>query len=68
MTKFWAAEPHVAGTTRYEAGDEREADEHEVQHLVELGVLSTTEVERPKALGAAPANKAEGKAPANKAG
>lgn len=39
MKKFYALEPHVAGTTRYNVGDVREADENEVQHLVELKIL-----------------------------
>ena len=39
MKTFYAQEPHLDGTTKYEPGDKREADEHEVQHLVELGVL-----------------------------
>lgn len=39
MKKFHVLDPHVAGTTRYEIGDIREADEAEVQHLVELKVL-----------------------------
>lgn len=65
MKTFYAAEPHLDGTTLYNVGDTREADETQVQRLVELGVLSTTPIER-KSLGAADANKAEGKAPANK--
>jgi hypothetical protein len=65
MTKFFAAEPHVDGTRLYEIGDEREADETEVRHLLDLKVLSTEPVEK-KSLPGAEANKAEGKAPSNK--
>lgn len=45
MKKFHVLEPHVDGSKTYNVGDEREADEHEVQHLVLLKVLST---EKPK--------------------
>lgn len=65
MKTFYALEPHLDGTTTYQPGDEREADEHEVQHLVDLGVLSP-EKPKAKAEGGADQNKAEGKAPANK--
>lgn len=63
MKTFYAHEPHVSGTTRFEVGDKREADENEVQHLVDLKVLG----DKPPAKAEAPLeNKAEGKAPANK--
>lgn len=63
MKTFYAQEPHLDGTTKYEPGDKREADEHEVRHLVDLKVLG----EKPPAKAEEPvANKAEGKAPANK--
>ncbi len=39
MKKFYVLDPHVAGTTRYDVGETREADENDVQHLVELKVL-----------------------------
>lgn len=61
MKTFYAQEPHVNGTTQYQPGDKREADETEVAHLVELGVLG----DKPPAgthAGKAettPANKAE---------
>lgn len=64
--KFYALEPHVDGTTKYEIGDPREADENEVKHLVELGVLSTEKPKGAKSEGAADRNKAE-PAPSNKA-
>lgn len=66
MKTFYAHEPHVDGTTKYEPGDKREADENEVKHLVDLKVLGTEPPVKAKAEGGAPANKAEGK-PANKA-
>lgn len=65
MKTFYAQEPHVDGTTLYQPGDKREADENEVKHLVDLKVLGTEPPEKAKAEGA-PSNKAEGK-PANKA-
>ena len=64
MKTFYAHEPHVSGTTRFEVGDKREADENEVKHLVDLNVLG----DKPPAKSeAAPANKSEGRPPANKA-
>lgn len=39
MKTFYAHEPHVDGTKTYAVGDKRDADENEVQHLVELKVL-----------------------------
>lgn len=39
MKNFYVLQPHVSGTTVYAIGDRREADENDVQHLVELGVL-----------------------------
>ncbi|MEG3084008.1 hypothetical protein U1707_10180 [Sphingomonas sp. PB2P12] len=39
MKTFYAQEPHLDGTTLYQPGDKREADENEVKHLVELNVL-----------------------------
>lgn len=39
MKTFYALEPHLNGTTLYQPGDKREADEHEVKHLVDLKVL-----------------------------
>jgi hypothetical protein len=39
MKTFYAQEPHLDGTTLYQPGDKREADENEVKHLVELKVL-----------------------------
>ncbi len=39
MKTFYAHEPHVAGTTLYNPGDKREADENDVGHLLKLGVL-----------------------------
>jgi hypothetical protein len=68
MKTFHVLEPHVDGTKLYSPDGEnntREADENEVKHLVDLGILST-EKPKGKAEGGAPANKAEGKAPANK--
>lgn len=64
MKTFYVLEPHVDGTKTYLRGDKREADEHEVRHLVDLKTLSETPPEKSEP---APANKAEGKAPANKA-
>lgn len=64
MKTFYALEPHVDGTTQYGIGDKRDADENEVKHLIDLGVLGD---KPPKKSESAPANKAEGKAPANKA-
>ena len=66
MKTFYAQEPHVDGTTLYQPGDKREADENEVKHLIDLKVLGDKPPEKAKDEGAAPANKAEGK-PANKA-
>ena len=54
MTLFYALEPHIDGTKTYAPGDEREADENEVKHLVDLKVLST---EKPKAKAEAAAHK-----------
>ncbi len=42
MKTFYAQEPHLDGTTLYQPGDKREADENEVKHLVELNVLGDT--------------------------
>ncbi|WP_260597821.1 hypothetical protein [Sphingomonas endolithica] len=39
MTTFYAHEPHLDGTTLYQTGDKREADENDVKHLVDLKVL-----------------------------
>jgi len=39
MKTFFVLEPHVSGTTKHQPGDKRDADENEVKHLVELGVL-----------------------------
>jgi hypothetical protein len=39
MKTFYVQEPHVDGTTKYQPGDKREADENEVKHLVDLKVL-----------------------------
>lgn len=39
MKTFYVQEPHVSGTTLYSPGDKREADENDVQHLVDLKVL-----------------------------
>lgn len=64
MKTFYAQEPHVDGTTLYQPGDKREADENDVKHLVELGVLGDKAPASAKAEDA-PKNKAEG-APQNK--
>lgn len=66
MKTFYALEPHVDGTTKYAPGDKREADEHDVKHLVDLKVLGSEPPAKAKAEAAPLANKAEGK-PANKA-
>lgn len=70
MSKFYVLEPHVAGTTTYSPGDEREAEETDVAHLVELKVLTGEKPKgwKAKAEGAAAQNKAEGGADANKDG
>jgi hypothetical protein len=39
MKTFYAQEPHLDGTTLYQPGDTREADENDVKHLVDLKVL-----------------------------
>ena len=39
MKTFYFQEPSVDGTKHYAAGDKYEADENDVQHLVELKVL-----------------------------
>ncbi len=39
MKTFYAQEPHLDGTTLYNPGDKREADENAVKHLIELKVL-----------------------------
>lgn len=39
MKTFYAQEPHLDGTTLYQPGDKREADENDVKHLVDLKVL-----------------------------
>ena len=49
MKTFYAQEPHLAGTTLYQPGDKRLADEHEVQHLVDLKVLGDRPPAKPKA-------------------
>lgn len=72
MKTFHVVEPHLAGTHTFQPGDTREADEHDVQHLVALGVLSTEKPKparaaKAKADGAADQNKAEGAADQNKA-
>ena len=48
MKTFYAHEPHLAGTTLYQPGDKREADENEVQHLVDLKVLGDKPPAKPK--------------------
>ena len=63
MKTFYAHEPHVDGTTTYQPGDKREADENEVKHLVELGVLG----EKPPAKAEETSAKAGGKSTAAKA-
>ena len=40
MKTFYALEPHLDGTTLYQPGDKREADENDMKHLVDLKVLS----------------------------
>ncbi|MGY3609922.1 MULTISPECIES: hypothetical protein [unclassified Bradyrhizobium] len=61
--KFYVMRQHI-GDKPYAKGDIREADETEVKHLVEAGVLSK---DPPKAKGEVkPKNKAEA-APKNKA-
>jgi hypothetical protein len=65
MKTFHVLEPHLAGTSHYKPGDKREADENEVKHLLDLGVLSEKAPAAAKAEKAA-ANKGE-KAPENKA-
>ncbi len=39
MKTFYAQEPHLDGTTLYNPGDKREADENDVRHLIDLKVL-----------------------------
>ncbi|WP_370308330.1 hypothetical protein [Sphingobium abikonense] len=39
MTTFYVQEPHLDGTTMYQPGDKREADENDVKHLIDLKVL-----------------------------
>lgn len=59
--KFTVMRRHL-GDKMYEPGDEREASEGDVSHLVKAGVLKKArEKSEP-----APANKAEGRAPKNK--
>lgn len=60
--KYKVLRQHL-GDKMYMPGDEREADEHEVKHLVDRGVLSPegAKADAPKA------NKAENAAPKNKA-
>jgi len=48
MKKYYVLQPHVAGTTIYAIGDRREADENDVQHLVELGVLGDKKPDVPQ--------------------
>lgn len=62
MKTFYAQEPHVDGTTIYNPGDKREADENEVKHLVDLKVLGDKPPEGAKAgkPELADANKAQG--------
>jgi hypothetical protein len=48
MKTFYAQEPHLNGTTLYQPGDKREADENEVQHLVDLKVLGAEPPAKPK--------------------
>jgi hypothetical protein len=71
MTTFYAWEPHVDGTKQYARGDERDVEnEHDVQHLVDLKVLSTKAPPKPKpdkkAEGGSDENKSEGAADQNK--
>jgi len=61
--KFHVIRQHF-GDKMYMPGDDREASESDVKHLVKAGVLSR---EKPKAKAErAPANKAETAAPKNK--
>lgn len=65
MKTFYAQEPHVDGTTIYNPGDKRDADENEVKHLVDLKVLGD---KPPKGVKAGkpdvnPANKGDGAGP-----
>jgi hypothetical protein len=54
---------HHLGDKQYAPGDEREAAESDVTHLVRAGVLEPVET---KAKGAAPENKARDAAPKTK--
>ena len=69
MKTFYAQEPHVDGTTLYNPGEKREADENDVAHLVQLGVLGDKppKIAKPGKAETNPANKAEGAADENKA-
>jgi len=63
MKTFYVLEPHVSGTTKHQPGEKREADENEVKHLVELGVLGEKPPKKPldysaDKLGEKPLNKA----------
>ncbi|MCA1368079.1 hypothetical protein I6F15_11765 [Bradyrhizobium sp. BRP14] len=60
--KFKVLRQHL-GDKMYMPGDEREADEHEVRHLVDRGVLVPRKAKADAPVG----NKAEKGAPKNKA-
>ena len=63
--QFYVKEPHL-GDKQYNPGDTREAEKHEVQHLIDLGILSEEAPEDGAKADAAPSNKSEGGAPENK--
>jgi uncharacterized protein involved in exopolysaccharide biosynthesis len=48
MKNFYVLQPHVAGNDKYAVGDRRLADENEVQHLIELGVLGDKKPDVPQ--------------------
>lgn len=65
--KFKVLRAHY-GDRDYAEGDEREASEADVAHLVASGVLKSVRAQsEAKDAGAAPRNKAMGAAPENKA-
>lgn len=62
--KFQVIRQHF-GDRQYMPGDTREANEVDVKHLIDAGVLRKV---REKAESAAPMNKAERRAPRDKSG